>query len=149
TAERLLATGGEPQNWLMGTGNYGAHRYSGLDALSAENAERVKLLFTVSLGPISVGEGFAHTRLSAPLVEDGMAYVVDPFGMVYPIDVTSATNVHIMWSSPRLGQEMDPWLIGQWSLTLHGDSVILAAGDGRLFWINRETGAVTHNAAVA
>lgn len=149
TPERLLATGDEPQNWLMGTGDYGAHRYSGLDALSAENAGRVKLLFTVSLGPISVGEGFEHTRLSAPLVEDGMAYMVDPFGVVYRIDVTSGVNGHIMWTSPRLEQEMDPWLIGQWSLTLHGDSVILAAGDGRLFWIDRESGAVTHKAAVA
>lgn len=149
TPERLLAAGDEPQNWLMGTGDYGAHRYSALDAITAENAKQLKLLFTVALGPISVGEGFEHTRLSAPLIEDGMAYVVDPFGVVYRIDVTSGVNGRILWTSPRLEQEMDPWLIGQWSLTLHGESIILAAGDGRLFWIDRESGAVTRSAAVA
>lgn len=147
-AQRLAAASDEPQNWLMGTGDLAATRFSKLDILNSENAAQLKFLFSVSLGPISVGEGFQNTRVAAPLVDNGVAYVVDPFGVVYAIDVSSGTNGRIVWCSPRLAQEMDPWLVGQWGLTLHGNSIILSAGDGRLFWIDRDDGTVTLSASV-
>src|SRR5690606_25321060 len=87
--------------------------------------------------------------LSAPLIDDGSAYVVDPFGVVYRIDVSSGTAGRIVWSSPRLEQEMDPWLLGQWTLTLFGEQIILTAGDGRMFWIERADGGVSNTARVA
>jgi alcohol dehydrogenase (cytochrome c) len=149
TTDRLAAAANEPENWLMGAGDYGAARYSGLDGLTRENLGELKLLFTVSLGPISAGDGFQHSRLSAPLVDGGMVYVSDAFGAVYKIDVRSGQKGKILWTSERIPDVMDAWLDGQWSLTLVGDSVVLAAGDGRLFWIDRETGASERTARVA
>lgn len=149
TAERMAATADEPQNWLTSTGDFGATRYSMLSNINTENVSKMRFLFSVALGPISVGEGFRHTHLSPPLVVDGMAYVVDAFGVVYGIDVSSGEMGKILWSSARLEQEMDPWLLGQWSLTLHGDSIILGGGDGRLFWIDRADGTVTASASIA
>jgi alcohol dehydrogenase (cytochrome c) len=148
TGERLAAAASEPQNWLMGTGDYGANRYSGLDGLNRDNAGKLKLLFTVSLGPISAGDGFEQARISAPLVDEGMLYVADAFGTVYKIDVTSGIKGTILWRSEPIEQVMDPWLQGQWSLTLSGNSVILAAGDGRLFWLDRDTGQATQTANI-
>ncbi|HTM78034.1 MAG TPA: PQQ-binding-like beta-propeller repeat protein, partial [Devosia sp.] len=149
TGARLAAAASESQNWLMGIGDYGANRYSGLDGLNAANAGKLKLLFTVSLGPISAGDGFEQTRISAPLVDDGMLYVADAFGTVYKIDVTSGVNGKILWSSKPIEPVMDAWLDGQWSLTFSGNSVILAAGDGRLFWFDRDSGAQTQAATIA
>lgn len=148
TGERLLAAKDEPQNWLTSAGDYAAHRYSGLDAIGKDNAGKLKLLFTVSLGPISAGTQFEQSRISAPLVDDGMLYTVDAFGTVYKIDVSSGVNGKILWTSPPVEAVMDPWLLGQWSVTLSGDAVVLAAGDGRLFWYDRETGAPLAHASV-
>ena len=148
TGDRIEAAADEPQNWLTSAGDYGAHRYSGLSEINKANAGRMKLLFTVSLGPISAGEGFETARISAPLVDDGMLFTVDAFGTVYKIDVTSGVKGTILWTSKPLEAVMDPWLNGQWSLSFSGDSIVLAAGDGRLIWLNRETGALERTIAV-
>ena len=42
TAERLLNTEKEPQNWLTHHGNYAGHRYSSLDEINRENV-RIRL----------------------------------------------------------------------------------------------------------
>src|SRR5207248_10214206 len=73
TYERLASPGKEPQNWLMNHRDYGAHRYSPLDAINKSNVKSMRLLFAVA-----IGGSFGNEALEAtPLVEDGFMYVID------------------------------------------------------------------------
>src|SRR5437879_11852207 len=51
TAERLLNSFKEPQNWLMSSGGYGGHRFSAIDQINVSNTARL-------------GAKWADTRMS-------------------------------------------------------------------------------------
>ena len=87
----------EPQNWLMNHHDYGAQRYSPLDAINKSNVKNLKLAFAVPLGGSSGNENLEAT----PLVDDGFMYITDGWGVVYKIDVRSGTAGRIVW-------KMDP-----------------------------------------
>ena len=69
TYERLLKP--EPQNWLMNHHDFGAQRYSALDAINRSNVRNLKLAFAIALGGTSTDEYLQLT----PLVDDGFMYV--------------------------------------------------------------------------
>src|SRR6202790_5452874 len=81
TYERLLHP--EPQNWLMNHHDFGSQRFSALDIINKSNVRNLKLAFAIPLGGSSGNEYVEAT----PLVEDGMMYVTDVWGVVYKIDV--------------------------------------------------------------
>src|SRR5438270_5888802 len=85
TFERLLNP--EPQNWLMNHRDYGSQRFSPLEIINKSNVKNLKLAFAVPLGGTSGNEYVEAT----PLVEDGMLYITDVWGVVYKIDVRSGT----------------------------------------------------------
>lgn len=147
TSQRLIAAASEPGNWLTSAGDYGAHAYSGLSVLDRSNVARMKLLYTVPLGDVSAGNVFESMRISAPLVVDGILYTADAFGAVYSFDVSQGPPRQLWKAEPAAG-DMNKWLQAQWSLTLAGDSIVLAAADGALFWIDRASGEVTRSAQV-
>src|SRR5579862_8449131 len=64
TFERLLNP--EPQNWLMNHRDYGAQRFSPLDAINKTNVKNMKLLFAVAIGGSAGNEALEAT----PLVDD-------------------------------------------------------------------------------
>src|ERR1700676_3448402 len=79
TYERLLHP--EPQNWLMNHHDFGSQRFSALDIINKSNVKNLKLAFAIPLGGTSGNEYVEST----PLVEDGMMYVTDVWGVVYKI----------------------------------------------------------------
>src|ERR1700676_2516920 len=79
TYERLLHP--EPQNWLMNHHDFGSQRFSALDSINKSNVKNLKLAFAIPLGGAS-GNEYVE---SPPLVEDGMMYVTDVWGVVYKI----------------------------------------------------------------
>src|SRR3954452_645299 len=95
TFERLRNP--EPHNWLMNHHDYGSQRYSALDSINKSNAKNLKLAFAVPLGGTSGNEYVEAT----PLVDDGVMYITNVWGVVYKIDVTSGTAGRIVW-------KMDP-----------------------------------------
>jgi len=95
TYERLLHP--EPQNWLMNHHDFGSQRFSPLTAINKSNVKNLHLAFAIPLGGQSGNEYVEAT----PLVEDGMMYVTDVWGVVYKIDVRSGTAGRILW-------KMDP-----------------------------------------
>src|ERR1700738_4963259 len=54
TYERLLNP--EPQNWLMHHHDFGAQRFSALDAINRSNVKGLKLAFAIALGGSSKDE---------------------------------------------------------------------------------------------
>src|SRR6266436_3246647 len=123
TYERLLHP--EPQNWLMNHHDYGSQRFSGLATINKSNVKNLKLAFAVPLGGSSGNEYIEAT----PLVDDGMMYVTDVWGVVYKIDVRSGSQGRILWKMDPGQQKPDR----NRGVALWGNLVISVAGlDGRV-----------------
>jgi alcohol dehydrogenase (cytochrome c) len=133
TFERLLNP--EPQNWLMNHRDFGAQRFSPLDAINKTNVKNMKLLFAVAIGGSAGNEALEAT----PLVDDGFMYIADHWGAVYKIDVRSGTAGRIVWKMDP-GQER---LDRNRGVALWGNLVIsVTSYDGRVIATDKETGKV-------
>jgi alcohol dehydrogenase (cytochrome c) len=133
TYERLLHP--EPQNWLMNHHDFGSQRFSALGTINRSNVKNLKLAFAVPLGGRSANEYVEAT----PLVDDGMMYVTDVWGVVYKIDVRSGSAGRIVWKMDP-GQEKPDRNRG---VALWGNLVISVAGlDARVIATDKESGQV-------
>jgi alcohol dehydrogenase (cytochrome c) len=133
TYERLLHP--EPQNWLMNHHDFGSQRFSALDIINKSNVKNLKLAFAIPLGGTSGNEYVEST----PLVEDGMMYVTDVWGVVYKIDVRSGTAGRILWKMDPGQQKPDR----NRGVAFWGNLVISVAGyDARVIATDKESGQV-------
>jgi alcohol dehydrogenase (cytochrome c) len=131
TYERLVNP--EPQNWLMNHHDYGAQRYSPLDAINKSNVKGLRLAFAVALGGNSGNENLTAT----PLVDDGFMYVPDAWGVVYKIDVRSGRQGDILWKMDPGQEKIDR----NRGVALWGNLVIsVTSRDGRVIATDRDTG---------
>jgi alcohol dehydrogenase (cytochrome c) len=133
TYERLLNP--EPQNWLMNHRDYSSQRFSPLDIINKSNVKNLKLAFAVPLGGTSGNE---YTE-ATPLVEDGMLYITDVWGVVYKIDVRSGTMGRVMWKMDPGQQKPDR----NRGVALWNNLVISVTGlDGRVIATDKESGQI-------
>src|SRR5207302_9539280 len=133
TYERLLHP--EPQNWLMNHHDFGSQRFSALDIINKSNVKNLKLAFAVPLGGSSGNEYVEAT----PLVDDGMMYLTDVWGVVYKIDVRSGAAGRILWKMDPGQQKPDR----NRGVALWGNLVISVTGlDGRVIATDGETGKI-------
>jgi alcohol dehydrogenase (cytochrome c) len=93
TPQRLLNPDKEPQNWLMNHRTYDGQRFSPLGRINKANVKNLRLAYAVPLGG-TAGMEVIH---ATPLVEDGFLYIVDGWGVLYKIDVTSGDAGRIVW----------------------------------------------------
>ena len=133
TFERLLNP--EPQNWLMNHRDFGAQRFSPLDAINKTNVKNMKLLFAVAIGGSAGNEALEAT----PLVDDGFMYISDHWGAVYKIDVRSGTAGRIVWKMDPGQEKLDR----NRGVALWGNLVIsVTSYDARVVATDKETGKV-------
>jgi alcohol dehydrogenase (cytochrome c) len=133
TYERLLHP--EPQNWLMNHHDFASQRFSPLAIINKSNVKNLKLAFALPLGGTSGNEYVEAT----PLVDDGMMYVTDVWGVVYKIDVRSGTAGRILWKMDPGQQKPDR----NRGVALWGNLVISVAGyDARVIATDQESGQV-------
>jgi alcohol dehydrogenase (cytochrome c) len=147
TYDRALNVGSEPQNWVLHHGNYQGHRFSQLREINTDTVKNLKPVFSMALDGVE-GAGTRHKsgNLEAtPLVEDGIMYVPNGWGVVYALDVSSGKKATIRW-------KFDPQTNRAWAgdvaccgvnnrgIALWKDKVISVSLDGRLFAINKATG---------
>src|SRR3984893_9648733 len=133
TYERLLHP--EPQNWLMNHHDFGSQRFSALAAINKSNVKNLRLAFAVPLGGSSANEYVEAT----PLVDDGMMYVTDVWGVVYKLDVRSGTAGRILWKMDPGQQKPDR----NRGVALWGNLVISVAGlDARVIATNKDSGQI-------
>jgi len=133
TFERLRNP--EPHNWLMNHHDYGSQRYSALDMINRANVKSLKLAFAVPLGGTSGNEYVEAT----PLVDDGVMYITNVWGVVYKIDVTSGSSGRIVWKMDPGQQKPDR----NRGVALWGNLVISVTGyDGRVIATDKESGNV-------
>ena len=133
TFERLLNP--EPQNWLINHRDFGAQRFSPLDAINKTNVKNMKLLFAVAIGGSAGNEALEAT----PLVDDGFMYISDHWGAVYKIDVRSGTAGRIVWKMDPGQEKLDR----NRGVALWGNLVIsVTSYDGRVIATDKETGKI-------
>jgi alcohol dehydrogenase (cytochrome c) len=93
TPERLLNPDREPQNWLMNHRTYDGQRFSPLARINKSNVKGLRLAYAVPLG----GSGGNEWNEATPLVENGVLYITDSWGVLYKIDGTSGDVGRVVW----------------------------------------------------
>lgn len=151
TPQRLLDAGAEPENWLMDQSTYNGHRFSALDDINAETIEGLHVVYSVPLGRAETSGNYSAARFSSPLVADGYLYTVDGWGRLHKIDLDRNAEApdRIVWTAETAPENLDAWLIAAHGLALYQDSVIVTSGDGRVTWVNAQTGAIEREVQVA
>ncbi len=135
TPERLLNPDREPQNWLMNHRTYDGQRFSPLTRINKGNVKGLRLAYAVPLG----GLGGNEWNEATPLVENGILYITDSWGVLYKIDGTSGDVGRVVW-------RMDPKQEKQGTnrgAAFWGNLVISPANrPARLVATDKETGKV-------
>ena len=134
TAQRLLDSGKEPQNWLMYSGDYAGHRYSSLDQISTSNAS--------SLVPKWAYQTMAGGKFeTTSLVVDGVLYATGADDRAFALDARSGRPI---WQYQRgLPPDIRP-CCGRVNrgLAILGDKVFLGTLDAHVIALDAKTGNV-------
>ncbi len=138
TPERLVNAASEPQNWLTVHQQYNSNRYSTLDAVNRDTVKDLHLAFAF---PIAQPVGSVSPDNEAtPLVDSGMMYLSDGWGVVYKVDVTNGRRGMIVWKyDPAVEKEGEDRSRNR-GVALLGNSVVNNTVDGRVFALSRDTG---------
>jgi alcohol dehydrogenase (cytochrome c) len=134
TAERLLNSSKEPQNWLMYSGDYAGHRYSALDQINMSNAA---LLVPKWAYQTMAGGKFEGT----PLDVDGILYGTGQDDRVFALDARSGRPI---WQYQQaLPVDIRP-CCGRVNrgVAILGDKVFVATLDAHVVALDSKTGNV-------
>ncbi len=134
TAERLVNSAKEPQNWLMYSGNYEGQRFSGLEQINTANAK--------GLTPKWVYQTMATDKIeTTPLVVDGVMYGTGQDDRVFALDARSGRPI---WQYRKpLPADVRP-CCGHVNrgLAILGDKVFLGTLDAHVVALDARTGNV-------
>jgi alcohol dehydrogenase (cytochrome c) len=116
----------DPADWPMMRGNYYAHSYSALDEIDTDNVGDLRLEWVWSMN-----EGASEP---APLVYDGVIYLINPGNVIQALD---ARTGDLIWehdsSDPEDNQDMR-------GIALYGDKIIQGTTDARIVALDARTG---------
>jgi alcohol dehydrogenase (cytochrome c) len=134
TAERLLHSSKEPQNWLMYSGDYAGHRFSALEQINVSNA--------ASLVPKWAYQTMAGGKFEGtPLVVDGILYGTGQDDRVFALDARSGRPI---WQYQQaLPVDIRP-CCGRVNrgVAILGDKVFVATLDAHVVALDSKTGNV-------
>jgi len=141
TAERLLNSSKEPQNWLMYSGDYAGHRFSALDQINVSNA--------ATLAPKWAYQTMASGKFeTTPLVVDGILYGTGQDDRVYALDARSGRPI---WQYQQtLPADIRP-CCGRVNrgVAILGDRVFVATLDAHVVALDSKTGNVVWDTTAA
>jgi alcohol dehydrogenase (cytochrome c) len=139
--ERLRQAESEPGNWLTYSGNYGSHRYSGLNQITAQNVRGLRPVWTYQVRTTERVE-------ASPLVADGVMYLAEPGGSITALDVATGRP---LWKYSR---EMPKGVRGccgevNRGVALLNDMVYVGTFDAHLVALDMRSGIVRWDKVVA
>jgi len=140
TPARLERAAGEPHNWLMYWGDYGAAHYSSLDQIDAANVARLRAAWAFPMPGPAVLE-------ATPLVVDGVMYTTQP-GAVVALDARSGRP---LWRWSRTPKEKNPYEINPYNrgVAILGHTLFVGTLDAALVALDARTGAPLWEVKVA
>jgi alcohol dehydrogenase (cytochrome c) len=142
--EEMLA-GDQASTGDVLTNGMGRHlqRYSPLDILNKDNVQNLVPAWAFSLG----GEK-QRGQETQPLIYDGIMYITGSYSRLYAIDV--ATGEELWQYDARLPEGILPCCdVINRGAAIYGDNVYFGTLDARLVALNRKTGDVVWNKAIA
>jgi alcohol dehydrogenase (cytochrome c) len=141
TADRLLRSSHEPQNWLTYSGSYASQRYSLLRQVDTINVKKLELKWVFQ-------EQSLEKLESTPLVVDGVMYATQPPNDIIALD---AKNGHAFWVyhynvSPAA--RLCCGIVNR-GVAILGDMLFMATVDAHLVAIDAKNGHTLWNVKVA
>ena len=146
TQGRLENPDNEPQNWLMGFGNYSSHSYSRLSQINRDNAAGMKMAFILPLSDVYDTKNTPDME-ARPLVDDGFMYADSGTGVFYKIDLRSGTKGTIVWKADAA---VSPDEQGRTrGIAMWQDAIYHNLTDGRVVAIDRSSGEFLWDSQIA
>ncbi len=142
TAARIEQSDKEPQNWLTYYGNYGAWSYSSLDQVNRENVNQLAPAWALSAGYPS-NPSLKSGLEAAPLVVDGVLYVVGMQNNVYAVEAATGRRLwnHIYhWPEKNV-----PGSKGARGLAIGEGLVFMGTQDSHVVALDAKTGKEVWN----
>ncbi len=139
---RLVRAAEEPANWLTYSGDYRSQRFSALDQITPENADRLRAIWVYQVGQ----QGLVETT---PLVVDGIMYLTEPPSTVTALDARTGRQI---WTwSPTMPAEVKT--IGfpeiNRGVAILDDTIVVGTLDAHLVALDAHSGAVRWDVHVA
>lgn len=124
----------DPADWPMHRRNYYGHSFSPLDQITTENAGNLTLEWVWNMH-----EGDSEP---APLVYDGIMYLINPGNVIQALDAATGDLIWENWAGPANRQDMR-------NIAIYNDKIIQATTDARLVALNARTGEQVWETEVA
>src|SRR5262245_52070454 len=140
TADRLIKSAAEPQNWFMYWGNYSSTHFSALKDIDTSNVSRLRPEWTFPMAGDSLLE-------ASPIVVDGVMYVSQP-GAVFALDAATGRQ---LWHSTRAQKIKNPYEINPFNrgVAIAGNRLFVGTLDAALVALDSRTGAPLWETQVA
>ena len=141
TADRLINSAKEPQNWLTYSGDYSGRRFCTLDQINLTNVRTLQAKWVYQ----TAATGKLET---SPLVVDGILYATAQDDRAFALDARSGRPI---WMYQRqLPSDIRP-CCGRVNrgLAILGDKVFLGTLDAHVIALDAKTGNVVWDAAAA
>lgn len=131
--EQILNSEDTPENWLTYNGGYKSQRYSGLDQLTPDNVDNLKLQWTLQ------NQVFGAWQ-SNPIIVDGIMYVTERPNSVMAVD---AVTGRVFWKYRHVPAENSRVCCGanNRGVAVLGDMVYMGTLDARLVALDRINGS--------
>ena len=123
-----------PADWPMMRRNFYAHSYSPLDQINTETVKNLQLEWVWNMH-----EGDSEP---APLVYNGIVYLINPGNVIQALDGKSGELIWEHWTGPANRQDMR-------NIAMYNDKIIQATTDARLVALDARTGEQRWETAIA
>lgn len=134
----------EPQNWLTFYGNYGAWSYSRLNQITRSNVKQLVPVWTFPAGYPPPDTSLREGLEAAPLVVDGILYLVGPQNNVYAIDAaTGKLSWQYIHDWSKVGRTQGPKAAR--GLAFGNGRIYMGTQDDRMVALDAKTGSVVWN----
>lgn len=142
-AARIEHAGNEPQNWLTYYGNYGAWSYSPLKQIARENVKQLVPIWAFPAG-YPTNPSLKAGLEAAPLVVDGVLYLVGMQNNVYAVDAVTGKT---LWTyiHPWPDNAAMPGNKGARGLAIGDGLVYMASQDDHIVALDAKTGKLAWN----
>jgi len=146
TQNRMEAADREPQNWLMGFQNYGAHRYTRLTQINRDTIGGLRVAFTVPMSEVLNGSPEADFQQHG-LVDDGFMWIDGGYGLIYKIDLRSGNQGVVMWMIDSIVDRDEQSRTR--GMAMWENAVLNNLRDGRVVSVDRDTGEFNWDVQIA
>jgi alcohol dehydrogenase (cytochrome c) len=146
-AARIEHADKEPQNWLTFYGNYAGWSYSPLNQITRENVKQLVPVWAFPAGISPTNTSLRQGLEAAPIVADGVLYLVGMQNNVYAIEAATGRTIWTYtYQWPEKGVPLGPR--GARGLAIGDGRIYMGTQDNHVVALDAETGNQVWNVEV-